>query len=104
MYGHIDEYLFAHVAGIRQAPNSTGWRRVLFAPHPPMSEGAGAFVRAEFESPRGLLVSHARVGEGGALELELTCALGVECAARLPKSGRVVPVPATGRAHLLREA
>jgi hypothetical protein len=35
-------------------------------------------------------------GRVGALELELTCALGVECTARLPKSGRVVPVPATG--------
>jgi hypothetical protein len=104
MYGHIDEYLFAHVAGIRQAPGGSGWRRVLFAPHPPFADGAGAFVRATFESPRGAIVSHARVLDAaGAVELELTCPPGVECAARLPRSGRVVPVPATGRPHVLRD-
>jgi alpha-L-rhamnosidase len=105
MYGHIDEYLYAHVAGIRQAPGSSGWRRVLFAPNPPPAEeGAGAFVRATFESPRGLIASHARVLDAaGAVELELTCPPGVECAARLPRSGRVVDVPATGRPHVLRD-
>ena len=103
MYGHIDEYLYAHVAGIQQAPGGAGWRRVLFAPHPPLGDGPGAFVRASFESPRGLLASHARVGTNEAIEIELTCAVGIECAARLPKSGRIVPVPATGRPHVLRE-
>jgi len=104
MYGHIDEYLYAHVAGIRQAAGSSGWRRVRFEPHPPMDEGAGAFVRASFDSPRGALVSYVRVEAGGALSLELTCAPTVVCEAVLPLSGRVVSVPATGRAHVLRDA
>ena len=105
MYGHLDEYLYAHVAGIQQAPGSSGWRRVLFAPRPPPPSAGEpeSFVRATFESPRGPLVAHTRVRAGGAVELELTCAVGVQCTARLPRSGRLVDVPANGRAHVLRD-
>lgn len=101
MYGHVDEYLYAHVAGIRQAPGGRGWRRVLFAPHPPAGDGEGAFVHATFDSPAGRIESRATVLARGGARLELTCPVGAACVAALPRSGRVVPVPATGRAHVI---
>ena len=103
MYGHIDEYLFAHVAGIRQAPGSTAWRRVLFEPHPPLSEGPGAWVEASFDSPRGRLSARADILSLAAVSLTMRCPPTVECSARLPLSGRVVRVPDTGVAHVVRD-
>ena len=103
MYGHVLEYLYAHVAGIRQAPGSTAWRRVLFEPRPPLAEGAGAWVEASFDSPRGLLTARADVESPTAVSLALRCPPTVECSARLPLSGRVVRVPATGALHVVRD-
>lgn len=57
MLGHLMEWHFAYVAGIRQAPGSVGWRRFLFAPQlpPSGSEARRAMTKAEavFESPVG---------------------------------------------------
>jgi len=96
--------LYKYVAGLQQAPGGTGWREVVFAPHPPFSDGAGAFVRATFDSPRGRLVSHCVVGAGSSIELRLTCPVGVRCRARGPVSGNIFDVPATGREQVFLDS
>jgi alpha-L-rhamnosidase len=49
MLGHLMEWHFAYVAGIRQQAGSVGWNRVLIAPNPGSLDSASA----SFESPRG---------------------------------------------------
>ena len=42
MFGHLVEWHYAYVAGIRQQPGSVGWRKVLIAPDPgPLDERRG---------------------------------------------------------------
>lgn len=60
MLGHIMEWFYSHVAGIRQQEGSTGWRRVLIAPVP----GALTEVNAAYDSPVGRIVSHWTVKDG----------------------------------------
>ena len=103
MYGHVAEYLFVNVAGIQQAPGSTAWRRVRFAPRPPFAEGAGAWVEARFESPRGVIVSRVDIESAVAAVFTFMCPVAIECEARLPLSGRLVAVPATGTEHVVRD-
>jgi hypothetical protein len=53
MLGHVIEWYYGYVAGIRQQPGSVGWRRILIAPQPgPLAEAAASFV-----SPAGLVGS-----------------------------------------------
>jgi alpha-L-rhamnosidase len=49
MLGHLVEWHYAYVAGIRQQPGSTGWKKVLIAPEPGLIDSA----RAAFKSPAG---------------------------------------------------
>jgi hypothetical protein len=49
MLGHLMEWHYAYVAGIRQAPGSVGWRNILIAPDPGDLESASA----TFNSPAG---------------------------------------------------
>lgn len=49
MLGHLVEWHFAFVAGIRQEPGSFGWRRVVIAPSP----GHLRSFDTSFESPAG---------------------------------------------------
>jgi alpha-L-rhamnosidase len=49
MLGHLMEWQFAYVAGIRQQPGDIGWHRILIAPNP----GALASASASFQSPAG---------------------------------------------------
>ncbi|HSQ74858.1 MAG TPA: family 78 glycoside hydrolase catalytic domain [Bacteroidota bacterium] len=51
MLGHLMEWQFAYVGGIRQQPGSIGWRKVYVAPDP----GNLDFAMATFDSPRGLV-------------------------------------------------
>lgn len=53
MLGHVMEWYYGHVAGIRQQPGSIGWKRILIAPQP------GPLDRAEaiFTSPAGRIAS-----------------------------------------------
>lgn len=60
MLGHVMEWYYAYVAGIRQAPGDIGWRRILIAPEP----GPLAEARAEFTSPAGLIRSRWKVADG----------------------------------------
>lgn len=50
MLGAIDEWLVEHVAGLRQAPGSIGWRTIVVSPNPPEGVRSARYV---FESPRG---------------------------------------------------
>jgi hypothetical protein len=48
MLGHLVEWHFAYVAGIRQEPAAVGWKRVLFAPQPgPLTHAEGELRRAQ---------------------------------------------------------
>jgi alpha-L-rhamnosidase len=49
MLGHLMEWHFAYVAGIRQSPGSIGWKKILIAPNP----GGFKRVEATFNSPSG---------------------------------------------------
>jgi hypothetical protein len=87
MLGHVVEWLYGEVAGIRQAPGSVGWRKVLLAPAPgPLTRAA-----AEVRTPRGLIGCR-WVIEGGKFRLTARVPAGVEAVAVLP----------SGAAHPLR--
>ena len=49
MLGHLIEWHYAYVAGIRQQPGSVGWKKVLIAPEPGPMDSAWA----RFKSPAG---------------------------------------------------
>jgi hypothetical protein len=49
MLGHLMEWHYAYVAGIRQQPGGIGWRKILIAPEPGPLDSA----RAQFKSPAG---------------------------------------------------
>ena len=74
-----------------------------FQPHPPLSEGPGAWTNATFESPRGRLESYVRVESAGEVTLALTCAVGIMCDAVLPLTRQLVDIPSTGVAHIVRD-
>jgi hypothetical protein len=60
MLGHLMEWFYGYVAGIRQQPGSVGWKRVLIAPTPgPLSEATAAFT-----SPAGRISSRWSVTDG----------------------------------------
>jgi len=46
MLGHLMEWHYAYLAGIRQQPGSVGWKRVLIAPTPGSLESAAAVFRS----------------------------------------------------------
>jgi len=99
MYGHIDEYLFSRVAGIRQAAGGRAWRDVVLAPVLP----AGLdWVNASFDSPRGLIHAAAVDVGAGAVELTVEVPPGVRAEVVLPRSGRTVLI-AAGVRHVLRD-
>jgi hypothetical protein len=60
MLGHIMEWYYGYVAGIRQQPSSIGWKQVLVAPEPgPLTEAT-----ASFNSPAGRISSSWSVKDG----------------------------------------
>jgi alpha-L-rhamnosidase len=56
MLGHLVEWHFAYVAGLRQPAGSIGWEHVLIQPTPGPQQGVTS-ARASFRSPRGLIES-----------------------------------------------
>lgn len=79
MLGHLVEWHYAYVAGIRQQPGSTGWRKVLIAPEPGPMESASA----AFDSPSGKIAVD---WKQGAKEFAMTVTIpeGVEATAIMP--------------------
>jgi alpha-L-rhamnosidase len=65
MLGHVIEWYYAYVAGIRQQPGSVGWKRVFIAPVP----GSLTEAAASFASPAGRISSRWSV-TGGRFRLD----------------------------------
>lgn len=92
MLGHVMEWLYGWVLGIRQAPGSVGWRSVLIAPEP----GEQVSASGKTKTPQGeIAVSWRR--ERGGFRLEAAVPPGTRAkvvlpvaAARLKVDGRVV--------------
>jgi len=84
MLGHVMEWLYGYVAGIRQAPASVGWRDVLIAPAP----GDLTYADARLQTPRGLIECSWR-REDGRFILSVTVPKGVRATAVLPSGRRV---------------
>jgi hypothetical protein len=87
MLGHVIEWYFGYVAGIRQTPGSVGWQEITIAPVPGPLQSAEAAVA----TPVGRIVSRWR-HEAGLFRLETETPSGISGEVRLP----------SGQAHPLR--
>jgi hypothetical protein len=83
MLGHVMEWYYGYVGGIRQATNSIGWQDILIAPNP------GPLTSAEttVQTPRGRVVSRWRK-DGATFHLEVELPKGVKATAILPSGAR----------------
>ncbi|MHB8865447.1 MAG: alpha-L-rhamnosidase-related protein [Pirellulaceae bacterium] len=86
MLGHVMEWYYGYVAGIRQAPEGIGWKNVVIAPEP------GPLTAAEttFNSPAGPLLSRWQI-DNGMFSLAVDVPAGVTATAVLP-SGKSYPL------------
>ena len=86
MLGHVIEWYYGYVAGIRQKPGSVGWKQVVIAPEP------GPLTRAEaaLKTPAGRILSRWRI-QDGTFRLEAEIPGGVSATAILP-SGSTTPL------------
>jgi hypothetical protein len=83
MLGHVMEWYYGYVGGIRQATNSVGWREILIVPNP------GSLTSAEtaVQTPRGRVISHWRK-DSATFHLEVEVPKGVKATAILPSGVR----------------
>ncbi len=88
MLGHLMEWHFAYLAGIRQEAGSVGWKRVLIAPQ----LGPLQYASAKFDGPAGRISAMSRHEEERYL-FNATVPEGVEARAILP-DGTTHPLPA----------
>jgi len=97
MLGHVMEWYYGYVGGIRQTPGGVGWRELLIAPNP------GPLTHAEtvVETPKGRVTSRWRI-EGQTFRLDTEIPAGVKAVAILP-SGAQKPLRA-GKRTTLKEA
>ncbi|MCB9769246.1 MAG: alpha-L-rhamnosidase N-terminal domain-containing protein [Candidatus Omnitrophica bacterium] len=86
MLGHVMEWFYGYVGGIRQKPGGIGWREVVIAPNP----GSLSSAETTLEAPTGQIVSRWSV-ENGVFSLEAEIPEGVEAVAILP-SGKKQPL------------
>ena len=86
MLGHVVEWYYGYVGGIRQPAGGIGWKKIIIAPNP------GALTNAEctVETPAGRVVSRWRA-DGKTFRLETIIPKGVEAVAILP-SGAEKPL------------
>ena len=85
MLGHVMEWYYGYVGGIRQATNSIGWREILIAPNPGLLTSAETAV----QTPRGRVVSLWHK-EGTTFHLEVEVPKGVKATAILPSGARKI--------------
>ncbi len=79
MLGHVMEWFYGYVAGIRQSPGAVGWKQVLIAPNPgPLTE-----AEASLTTPAGRILSRWRI-TGGTFRLDVEIPAGVDATALLP--------------------
>ncbi len=86
MLGHVLEWFYGYVAGIRQQPGSVGWKQVLIGPNP----GTLTQATATLNTPAGRIVSRWRI-QAGVFRLEAEIPAGVSAEAILP-SGATRPL------------
>ncbi len=79
MLGHVIEWYYGYVAGIRQQPGGVGWRKILIAPNP----GSLANAASTLQTPGGLVVSRWR-NDGKMFQIEIEIPKNVEAMATLP--------------------
>lgn len=86
MLGHVMEWFYGYVAGIRQQPGTVGWKHVLIAPNP------GPLTQAEsrLKTPAGTILCRWKV-QKGKFSLETEIPKGVTAIALLP-SGHTQPL------------
>jgi len=85
MFGHIQEWFQAYVLGIRQAPDSRGFARLLIAPTPAGDLNA---AKGHFDSPRGRVAVEWKREDGA---FTLSAVIPGNAAAEI-----VLPVPEEG--------
>ncbi|HOQ87937.1 MAG TPA: family 78 glycoside hydrolase catalytic domain [Phycisphaerae bacterium] len=83
MLGHVIEWYYGYVAGIRQQPGSVGWKRIMIAPVP----GPLTMAQGIFDSPAGRISSSWRIEEGQ-FRLEAHIPDGVTAELRAPDGAR----------------
>ncbi|MBN1489253.1 MAG: family 78 glycoside hydrolase catalytic domain [Phycisphaerae bacterium] len=83
MLGHVIEWFYGYVGGIRQQPGGIGWKRILIAPEP----GPLAQADVTFASPAGRITSRWRVADG-TFQLEVDVPEGVVAELVLPDGSR----------------
>lgn len=83
MLGHVMEWYYGYVGGIRQTTNGVGWREIVIAPSP------GSLTSAEVtvQTPRGRVASRWR-REGATFYLETDVPRGIDATAILPSGAR----------------
>jgi hypothetical protein len=86
MLGHVLEWYYGYVAGIRQRPGTVGWKDIVIAPQP------GPLTKAEavLTIPAGRIVSRWRI-QDGTFHLTLEIPAGTAATAILP-SGATKPL------------
>jgi len=82
MLGHIMEWFYSDLAGIQQAPDSVGWKKIIIKPTP---VGDVTWAKAKYDSVRGPIVSDWRV-DGGAFKLSVSIPPGTAAVVLLPAS------------------
>jgi hypothetical protein len=83
MLGHVMEWYYGYVGGIRQATNSVGWQEILIAPNSGLLTSAEVTV----QTPRGRVASRWRK-DGSTFHLEVEVPHGVKATAILPSGAR----------------
>lgn len=83
MLGHVIEWFYGYVAGIRQPPGGVGWKRVLVAPNPGSLTGA----EATLITPSGPVASRWTV-RNGRFQLQAELPKGMTGTAILPSGQR----------------
>ncbi|MCU0979540.1 MAG: alpha-L-rhamnosidase N-terminal domain-containing protein [Pirellulaceae bacterium] len=86
MLGHVMEWFYGYVAGIRQRPGSVGWKQVFIGPNP----GGLTHAAATLNTPAGRIVSRWRI-QDGTFRLQVEIPEGVSGSAILP-SGASQPL------------
>ena len=80
MLGHVEQWFYAGLAGIRVDPASPGLTRLIIAPQP---EGDVTWVKASWETFRGAVSVDWRVKDG-VFQLEVAIPPGITAEVRLP--------------------
>jgi alpha-L-rhamnosidase len=81
MLGHIEEWFYGALAGIRPDPFSPGLKKIRIEPQP---AGDVTWVKSSLETPRGPVKVHWRL-EAGVFHLTLDVPPGVTAEVHLPK-------------------